>query len=100
MTTTAESTHEPAEEQCWCCSSAGTHDRMVHLGNHPEVNICLRCARFVAKSGREIEDRDKQGMAVVMRERARSVRKTVVQRGWHNAPVVGPALRWLGRRTP
>lgn len=90
----------PSGSECWCCGSVGNGDRMVHLGNHPEVALCLRCARFVAKSGREIEDRDKDGGAARARDQFRTVRKAVVRRGWHNAPVIGAALRWIGRRTP
>jgi hypothetical protein len=73
---------------------------MVHLGNHPEVAICPRCARFVAKTGREIEDRRKVGPEVVVRNQFRQRRRAVVQRGWHHAPGIGPMLRWIGRHTP
>lgn len=101
MTRTAVGDEQvPSGEQCWCCGQAGDSNRMVHLGNHPEVALCLRCARFVAKCGREIEDRDKTGVVVLARDKFRAVRKAVVARGWQNTLVVGPALRWIGRHTP
>jgi hypothetical protein len=97
---TAIEDEQARPSQCWCCGCSGAADRMVHLGNHPEVELCLRCARSVAKWADEIEERDRHGLAVRARDQARRVRKSVVRHGWHNAPVIGPALRWLGRRTP
>ena len=72
----------------------------VHLGNHPEVAPCLGCARFVANRAREIEDRERTGPAVRARDLMRRARRTVVEHGWHDKPIVGPVLRWLGRHTP
>jgi hypothetical protein len=35
-----------AEDQaeCWCCGQQQPPAEMIHLGNHPEVALCLRCA--------------------------------------------------------
>ena len=52
-------TRDPPSGQCWCCGSIDDPDRMVHLGNHPEVMMCRPCARWAAKEAWEIEDRDK-----------------------------------------
>ncbi len=68
---------------CWCCDTVAAPDRMVHLGNHPEVYLCLRCAHFVHKQAWEIEDEDKRGQAVLARERFRGLCARVVHRGWH-----------------
>ena len=43
-------------------------DRMVHLGNHPDVTMCRPCARWAAKEAREIEGRDRTGPLVNMRD--------------------------------
>ena len=73
---------------------------MVHLGNHPEVALCLRCARWAAKQGKQIEDRTRTGPLVRVRDRLRLARQKVIQRGWHRNRWLGGALRWLGRRLP
>ncbi|TWP36823.1 hypothetical protein [Leekyejoonella antrihumi] len=86
--------------QCWCCGTVDAPDRMVHLGNHPEVHLCLRCAHFVHKQAWEIEDGGKRGPAVLARSRFRSLRAGVVRRGWHQNRFIGGKLRWLGRYLP
>jgi hypothetical protein len=85
---------------CWCCDTVDAPDRMVHLGNHPEVHLCLRCAHSVHKQAWEIEDEEKRGPAVLARERFRSVRAQVVRRGWHQNRFIGAKLRWLGKYLP
>jgi hypothetical protein len=89
-----------ADESCWCCGQSHPNDRMVHLGNHPEVGLCLRCAHFVHKQAWEIEDRDRTGPLPRSRDAFRQVRRQVVERGWHQNPVVGGPLRWLGKHLP
>lgn len=73
---------------------------MVHLGNHPEVAMCCPCARWAAKQAWEIEDREKTGVLVNLRDLFRHLRRDVVDRGWHRHPVLGRPLRWLGRHLP
>ena len=85
---------------CWCCGQTQPADRVVHLGNHPEVTLCLQCAHFVHKQAWEIEDRDRSGPLPRVRDAFRGVRRRVIERGWHHNAVLGPALRWLGRRLP
>ncbi len=86
--------------QCWCCDTVDAPDRMVHLGNHPEVHLCLGCAHFMHKQAWEIEDEEKRGPAVLARERFRSLRAQVVRRGWHQNRFIGDKLRWLGKYLP
>ena len=86
--------------QCWCCGVIDDPARLVHLGNHPEVVVCLRCAHSLSKWAWEIEDQARTGPAVRARDVIRRLRKTVVQRGWHHHRIVGRGLRWLGRFTP
>lgn len=90
----------PPPAECWCCGSMEDPGRMVRLGNHPEVGICRSCARWAAKQAWEIEDRDRTGPLVLVRDGLRTVRRTVIDQGWHrNRWLAGP-LRWIGKRTP
>ena len=75
-------------------------DRMVHLGNHPEVHLCLRCAHFVHQQAWEIEDQGKRGPAAFARDRFRNLRAEVMRRGWHQNRFIGGRLRWLGKYLP
>lgn len=73
---------------------------MVHLGNHPEVALCVRCGRWAAKQAWEIEDRDRRGPMAEARDRFRKLRRAVVQRGWQHSRLLGPVVRRLGRYLP
>lgn len=90
----------PSASQCWCCGAIEDPARLVHLGNHPEVTLCLGCARWVSKRAWEIEDASKAGPVVRVRDRFRAARRAVVDRGWHHHRVFGGPLRWLGKRLP
>lgn len=90
----------PPPGQCWCCGSIEDPDGMVRLGNHPEVALCRACARWAAKEAWKVEDRDKTGVLVIMRERFRHLRRRVTDRNWHRRPVLGRPLRWLGKHLP
>ncbi len=94
---TAIDLHEEGRVQCWCCGSIGDPDRMVHLGNHPGVHLCLGCAHFVHQQAWQIEDEGQRGPAVLVRERFRNLRAEVIRRGWHRNRFVGDALRWLDK---
>jgi len=73
---------------------------MVHLGNHPEVALCVRCARWAAKQAGEVEDRDRRSPLAAARNGLRRVRRGVVDRGWQQNRFVGVLLRRLGRLLP
>lgn len=90
---------EPAAE-CWCCGASSPGDRVVRLGNHPEVVLCLGCARLASKRAAEIEDADRSEIGRRARDSLRAARRAVVARGWHDAPVFGPIQRRIGRHTP
>lgn len=87
-----------ARSECWCCGHIDDPDRMVHLGNHPEVMICSRCAHSVSKWAWEIEDRAKSGPQVRVRALLRQARTTVINHGWQHSPLIGRPLRWVGQR--
>lgn len=86
--------------ECWCCGTIDDPTRLVHLGLHPEVALCIRCARSVSKWAWEIEDRSKTGPLVVARDRFRKLRRNVIRRGWQHSPVFGGPIRWIGKRLP
>ena len=86
--------------ECWCCGTVDDPARMVHLQNHPEVALCVPCARWASQQAWAIEDQGRTGPVVLVRDRLRSARLAVVRRGWHNNRIVGRPLRWLGKRLP
>jgi hypothetical protein len=97
--TAVEDTDAPRSE-CWCCGRVEPPDRLVHLGNHPEVAVCIRCAYSLRTWARDIEDRDRVGVGVRLRGLVRQARVFVIRRGWHQAGPFARPLRWLGRRLP
>jgi len=86
--------------QCWCCGTTDDPSRMVHLGNHPEVALCIRCAHSVSKWAWEIEEQSKTGPLVIARDRFRAVRREVIRRGWQHSPLFGGPIRRIGKRLP
>jgi len=86
--------------ECWCCGQRVSTERLVRLGSHPEVAVCLRCAHFLHQQARAREDQLRPSVAGRMRDQLRRARKQVRDRHWHQQPVIGPALRWLGRYLP
>ncbi|GAB3669108.1 hypothetical protein GCM10027596_40870 [Nocardioides korecus] len=87
-------------EQCWCCDAAEVPARIIRLGNHPEVALCLGCARWAAQRAGRIEDEGRKGLGVRVRGVARTARDTVVSRGWHRHRLFGGPLRRLRRWFP
>jgi hypothetical protein len=85
------------ESDCWCCGRITPGDALVHLGNHPEVGICVNCVHFLGRQARDYQ-------ATVIRRRLRgiaeSIRGEVMARGWHEHPLTGPVLRWINRHLP
>jgi len=53
------------ESGCWCCGRSTSYDALVHLGNHPEVGICINCVHFLGRRARDYQ-------ATVMRQRLRA----------------------------
>lgn len=98
--TAIEDEQPPGPSQCWCCGMIADPARLVHLGNHPEVVVCIRCVRSLGKWAWEIEDQARTGLAVRARDSFRRLRKRVVRHGWHHNKLVGRGLRWIGRFTP
>jgi hypothetical protein len=88
---------QAGESRCWCCGQIRSEDALVHLGDHPEVGICINCVHFLRRRARDHQ-------ATVVRQRlqaaAESVHGEVMARGWHRRPVTGGAFRWLDRHLP
>jgi hypothetical protein len=98
MSTETQTPISQAEQgKCWCCGRDSSEDGLVRLGNHPEVAICINCAHFLR---RRALDRQATAMRKRLRRAAESVRRDVMARGWHQRPVIGPALRWVNQHLP
>lgn len=85
---------------CWCCGSSLTLGQVVSLGNHPEVELCLPCAHYLHRQANAREDAMHPSPVTRIRDRMRAARNGVIQRRWHQKPIIGRPLRWLGRHTP
>jgi hypothetical protein len=91
---------QPGSSECWCCGAIQPPANLIHLGNHPEVHLCVRCAYSVKTWASEIEDRGRSGPGVTARAAVRRGRSTVMRRHLHQHKWIGRPLRWLGRRLP
>jgi hypothetical protein len=85
---------------CWCCGHVRRLGHTVSLGNHPEVELCLPCAHSLHRQANAREDAMRPSPATRFRDRMRAGRNSVIQRQWHQKPIIGRTLRWLGRHTP
>lgn len=45
----------PGAPGCWCCGDQTVQASLVRLGEHPEVAVCFRCVRVLARRKRQIE---------------------------------------------
>ena len=86
--------------ECWCCGQRYAGQRLIHLGSHPEVSVCLRCARFLYHQAGQREDALRPSLTGRLRNVLRSGRRFFMQHHWHQLPVVGRPLRWMGRYLP
>jgi hypothetical protein len=93
-------TVQDGPDRCWCCGAARPAGDLIPLGRHPEVVVCLRCAHTLHQRARAREDERQASPAARARDLLRAGRRTVVRRGWHRLPVLGPLLRRLGPRLP
>jgi hypothetical protein len=86
--------------ECWCCGRPYPSERLVHLGNHPEVAVCLGCAHVLHQQAAQREDALRPSIPSRARDGLRWGRRVVMDRRWHQRPLIGRPLRWLGRRLP
>jgi hypothetical protein len=43
--------------ECWCCGDRIVGASLLRLGERPEVGVCFRCVRVLARRKREVERR-------------------------------------------
>jgi hypothetical protein len=96
----AEAAQFDGQFTCWCCGQRYARERIVHLGDHPEVGVCLGCAHFLHQQSLRLEDEMRSTPMARVRDMLRAARQLVMRHGWHQKPVIGGLLRWLGRRLP
>jgi hypothetical protein len=63
---------------CWCCGDRMVRASLLRLKEHPEVGVCFRCVRVLAKRKREIERRTRHAPVGL------SWGRRVLYRGGHN----------------
>ena len=85
---------------CWCCGGEFDDRDLVRLGMHPEVGVCLGCARFLQQRAVEREDELHPSRSAQVRAGVRAVRDWVIARGWHRLPIIGQILRRIDRHLP
>lgn len=85
---------------CWCCGNEFPEASVVRLGRHPEACVCLGCARYLHLKANARRDAQHPSLASRGRDVLRSGRTLVIRRGWHQRPLIGRPLRWLGRHLP
>jgi hypothetical protein len=86
--------------ECWCCGHQYPSERLLRLGSRPEAAVCLGCAHFLHQQAGQREDALRPSIAGRVRDGLRSARRVVMDRGWHQRPLIGRPLRWLGRHLP
>ncbi|TDW94499.1 hypothetical protein EV137_1812 [Kribbella pratensis] len=99
MTVAPESVQQ-STPVCWCCAREFDDRDLVRLGAHPEVGVCLGCARFLQRRAEEREDQLHPSRGTRLRGMVRSARKWVIGHRWHELPVIGGLLRRIDRRLP
>jgi hypothetical protein len=90
------------EPTCWCCGRRYPEDRLVRLGTHPEVGVCLQCAKFLHRRALEQNDvvRGSHGLAARGRAVVQTSRDFVIRHGWQHGRFSGPVLRRIDKFLP
>jgi hypothetical protein len=73
---------------------------LLRLGQHPEVGICLQCARWLQRRAVKRYDERHPSPGARLRGGIGAVRDVVIRKGWHQRGRVGVLLRWLDRHLP
>lgn len=98
---TAAAEHETmSPTKCWCCGSTYPEDDLVHLGEHPEVAVCLGCSQWLRRRAVRRRGAGRRSPAVRIRGVIDGVRGAVIERGWHERGVLGRLLRRIDRYLP
>jgi hypothetical protein len=61
LTSVGSDTLEPPDGPtgCWCCGDRTVQASLLRLAEHPEVGVCFRCVRILARRKREMQHRTK-----------------------------------------
>ena len=89
-----------SEVRCWCCDGEFAESEVVQLGAHPEVSVCLDCARFVKRRAAAKRDEQRWTPLGAVRGGMERVRGAVIENGWHERGPLGAFLRRLDRLLP
>jgi hypothetical protein len=85
---------------CWCCGGEYAEVSLIRLGAHPDVAVCLDCARFLSRRAATRHDEHHPSLQGIVRGRIEGVRGRVIGRGWHERGAFGAFLRRLDRFLP
>jgi hypothetical protein len=98
--TIEEESFQHVTQVCWCCGAEFDDRDLVRLGAHPEVGVCLGCARYLQRRAAEREDELRPSRSARVRAGVRGLRGWVMGRGWHQLPGIGRLLRRIDRHLP
>lgn len=83
---------------CWCCGAAKPETELLRLGARPDAAVCLDCVPDLRQ--RAGAHGNPPAVTRHLHNASGQVRRAVMSLGLHEQPVVGPALRWISRRSP
>lgn len=89
-----------SDNTCWCCGREFPESELVHLGMHPEVGVCLQCARWLQRRAVQRYDEQHPSPAAMVRGGVQSMRDVVIRKGWHQRGALGTVLRRIDRYLP
>jgi hypothetical protein len=95
--TAAQQQGSTAPTECWCCGKAFGEDKLVRLGQHPEVGLCRQCATWVKRHAVARRHAQQPYLASQLLRGIDAVRNKVIDRGWHDHHWLGPLLRRIDR---
>jgi hypothetical protein len=98
--TTAVPGSEAGRQLCWCCGATYPEAQIIRLGTRPEAGVCLNCTISLRRTARERMAADRGVFARRAALIFRRGRESIMERQWHQRPVIGPALRWINRHLP
>ncbi|TNC25328.1 hypothetical protein [Amycolatopsis alkalitolerans] len=91
---------QDTEPFCWCCGRDKPETELVRLGSHPEVGVCLECARWLQRRARQRHDSRHPGPSARLRGGIDAGRDLVIRKGWHRRGLLGALLRRIDRYLP
>ncbi|MGH3516340.1 MAG: hypothetical protein ACRDQ7_02765 [Haloechinothrix sp.] len=85
---------------CWCCGTEYPESQLVRLGRHPEVAVCVGCARWLRRRARQRYDEQHPSPTGRLRGGVQAIRAAVIRKGWHERGALGALLRRIDRHLP